>query len=63
MTYPTTLVAAVKYFSNEQVCINEVAAMRWPDGEKACIGCGEVDNLIWLADPEGSAVAAKSSSP
>jgi transposase-like protein len=49
MAYPTTLVAAIRYFSKEQVCIDEVAAMRWPDGHKFCIGCGEVDNLIWLA--------------
>jgi transposase-like protein len=50
MSYPATLVEAVKYFSNEQVCIDEVAEMRWPDGQKFCIGCGEVDNLIWLAN-------------
>jgi transposase-like protein len=50
MSYPTTLVEAVKYFSDEQVCIDEVAEMRWPDGQKFCIGCGEVDNLIWLAN-------------
>jgi transposase-like protein len=50
MSYPTTLVEAVKYFSNEQVCIDEVAEMRWPDGQKFCIGCGEIDNLIWLAN-------------
>jgi transposase-like protein len=50
MAYPTTLVDAVKYFSNEQVCIEEVAAMRWPDGQAFCIGCGEVGNLIWLAN-------------
>jgi transposase-like protein len=50
MAYPTTLVDAVKYFSKEQVCIDEVAEMRWPDGQKFCIGCGEVDNLIWLAN-------------
>ena len=50
MAYPTTLVDAVKYFSNETVCINEVAAMRWPDGKVFCIGCGEVGNCIWLAN-------------
>ena len=36
MNYPTTLVDAVRYFRNEQVCIDEVAAMRWPDGEISC---------------------------
>ena len=49
MRYPKTLVEAVKkYFSNEQVCIDEVAAMRWPDGKIFCAGCGEIDNCIWL---------------
>jgi transposase-like protein len=50
MAYPTTLVDAVKYFSNEQVCIDEVAAMRWPDGQVFCMGCGEVGNCLWLAN-------------
>jgi transposase-like protein len=50
MAYPTTLVEAVKYFSNEQVCIDEVAAMRWPDGEVFCPNCGEVGNTLWLAN-------------
>src|SRR6202044_2762138 len=50
MEYPTTLVDAVKYFSNEQVCIDEVAAMRWPDGEIFCPNCGEVGNTLWLAN-------------
>lgn len=50
MAYPTTLIEAVKYFSDEQVCIDEVAAMRWPDGEIYCAGCGEVGNCLWLAN-------------
>jgi transposase-like protein len=50
MAYPTTLVDAVKYFSDEQVCIDEVAAMRWPDGEIFCPACGEVGNTLWLAN-------------
>jgi transposase-like protein len=50
MAYPTTLIDAVKYFSNEQFCIDEVVAMRWPDGNVFCIGCGEVDNCLWLAN-------------
>jgi transposase-like protein len=49
MDYPITLVDAVKYFSHEQTCIQEVAAMRWPDGQVFCIGCGEIGNTIWLA--------------
>jgi transposase-like protein len=29
---PKTLQQAIKYFSNEQVCIDTVAALRWPSG-------------------------------
>src|ERR1700733_12342882 len=50
MAYPTTLVDAVKHFSDEQVCIDEVMAMRWPDGEISCMGCGEIGNVLWLAN-------------
>ena len=48
MKYPTTLVEAVKYFADEQTCIDEVAAMRWPDGRVFCVACGEIDNCLWL---------------
>jgi transposase-like protein len=36
---PKTLQQAIRYFSDEQVCINTVAAMRWPDGP-VCPKCG-----------------------
>ena len=36
---PKTLQQAVKYFSDEQICIDEVAALRWPDGP-VCPKCG-----------------------
>jgi len=32
MSRPKTLQEAVQYFSDEQVCIDAVAKMRWPDG-------------------------------
>ena len=32
MDNPKTLQQAIRYFSNEQVCIDTVAALRWPDG-------------------------------
>jgi hypothetical protein len=32
MDSPKTLLEAIQYFSDEQICINAVAAMRWPDG-------------------------------
>ena len=33
-----TLSDAIRYFSDEQVCIDTVAAMRWPDGPQ-CPAC------------------------
>jgi transposase-like protein len=36
---PKTLQQAIKYFSNEQVCIDTVAALRWPNGP-ICPKCG-----------------------
>jgi transposase-like protein len=36
---PKTLQQAIRYFSDEQVCIDTVAAMRWPDGP-VCPKCG-----------------------
>src|SRR5438477_12259833 len=36
---PKTLQQAIKYFSDEQTCIDVVAAMRWPNGV-ACPACG-----------------------
>jgi transposase-like protein len=32
MDSPKTLLEAIQYFSDEQVCIDTVAGMRWPDG-------------------------------
>ena len=36
---PKTLQQAIKHFSNEQVCIDTVAALRWPNGP-VCPKCG-----------------------
>ena len=40
METPQTLQQAIQYFSDEQVCIDAVAAMRWMDGPRCpyCIG-------------------------
>ena len=35
---PKTLQQAIRYFSDEQVCIDTVAALRWPDGP-VCPAC------------------------
>ncbi len=39
MGYPKTLLEAIQYFSDEQVCIDLVAAMKWPDGKPTCPNC------------------------
>lgn len=40
---PKTLQAAIKHFSDEQTCIDTVAAMRWPDGP-VCPACGHKEH-------------------
>ena len=39
---PKTLTEAVRYYQDEQTCIDAVAAMRWPDGKPVCPKCGTV---------------------
>lgn len=36
---PKTLQQAIQHFSNEQVCIDTIASLRWPDGP-ICPACG-----------------------
>jgi len=40
---PSSLVGVIKYFSDEDVALNFVAHLRWPDGEAACPECGCVE--------------------
>lgn len=47
MKYPSTLQEAVKYFSEEKICIAAVAQMRWPDGVVRCPFC-VFDSHYWL---------------
>ena len=42
MKEPTTLIEAIKYFSDINVCIDFVVKLRWPDGV-ACPTCGSTD--------------------
>jgi transposase-like protein len=44
MEHPKTLQAAIQYYSDEQVCIDAVARMRWPDGKPTCPACGKQDH-------------------
>jgi len=45
---PKTLQQAIRYYSDEQVCIDAVAAMRWENGKPLCPACGH-DQHYWLA--------------
>jgi transposase-like protein len=49
MESPKTLQQAIQYFSDEQVCIDAVAAMRWTDGPRCpdCVG-DEAKNPYYL---------------
>ena len=46
-SYPKSLLEATRYFSNPDVCVDFVAAMRWPDGV-ACPHC-EGKKLSYLS--------------
>src|SRR6202167_4945516 len=43
MDTPKTLQSAIKHYSDEQVCIDAVAKMRWPNGPE-CPACGHKDH-------------------
>src|SRR5713226_484493 len=44
METPKTLQQAIQYYSDEQVCIDAVAKMRWPKGVPVCPACGHKDH-------------------
>jgi transposase-like protein len=41
---PKTLQQAIRHYSDEQVCIDTVAALRWPDGKPTCPACGHQEH-------------------
>lgn len=43
-TGPTTLLEAIQYFADEDVCVMTLAATRWPDGIVPCPECGCTDH-------------------
>jgi len=43
MDKPKTLQQAIRYFSDEQVCINTIAALRWPNGP-ICPKCAHTEH-------------------
>jgi transposase-like protein len=43
---PETLVEAVRFFADPDVCLSFVASLRWADGNVACPTCGSQDVLF-----------------
>src|SRR6266704_2888991 len=43
MEQPKTLQRAIQHFSDEQICIDTVAKMRWPNGP-SCPACGHMQH-------------------
>src|SRR5438132_1348544 len=46
---PTTLLEAVRHFSNPDVCLEFMKNVRWPDGAVKCPTCGS-DTVGFLAN-------------
>jgi transposase-like protein len=44
MEQPKTLQQAIRHYSDEQVCVDAVAALRWPDGKPTCPACGHQEH-------------------
>ena len=43
MYTPKSLIDAIRYFSDEQICIDAVAHLRWLDGKPVCPKCGATE--------------------
>ena len=43
MNEPTTLVEAIRYFADSDVCLDFMVSLRWPDGVVTCPNCGRDD--------------------
>lgn len=48
-TGPTTLLEAIRYFSDEDVCVKTLSATRWPDGVIPCPACGTTEQYYLAA--------------
>jgi len=52
MYQPKTLTEAIRYYSDEQTCIDAVAALRWENGKPTCPKCNTAEGErkhYWLA--------------
>ncbi len=43
MNEPKTLIEAIRYFADPDVCLDFMVSLRWPDGVIACPNCGRDD--------------------
>jgi transposase-like protein len=43
MKEPKSLLGAIRYFSDPDVCLDFMAHLRWPDGKATCPTCGSTD--------------------
>ena len=43
MNEPTTLIEAIRYFADPEVCLDFMVTLRWPDGVIDCPTCGRDD--------------------
>jgi len=52
--FPKTLTQAIRYYSDEQTCIDAVAALRWADGKPVCPKChtGEGERKHYWLDAQ-----------
>jgi len=48
---PETLVEAVRFFSDPDICLTFLASLRWPDGNVACPTCGS-QRVIFLKNQQ-----------
>ena len=55
---PQTLQQGIKYFADEQVCIDTVAALRWPDGP-ICPKCGHREHYYLVTQKRWKCKACK----
>ena len=59
MNEPTTLIEAIRYFADPDVCLDFMVSLRWPDGVVTCPTC-ERDDVRFIPTPAafGNAVAS-----
>ena len=59
--FPKTLQEAIKYFSDETICIDFVASMRWENGIAVCPNCKNTNTSFFQLARFGSVKIARNS--